>query len=588
MSRPGAKSDAVRVLIVDDNRDFAENVAGLAPTVAHDHATALQFAATESFDVAIVDQKLPDGRGTELLAELRELLPDLVTMVVTAFVSLDNSLAALRERAFAFVGKDSDPDELVETIARAAENARLRRENRSLRQLHAATLLAIPDFLLLVDRAGLVESVNRSHQALCPGPPQLAIGRPLDDIVAPFVLEQSSLKEWLDRVRSGDAAAELTLELTDHEGAHLIVGLRAVALEAVHQPLVLLRAVDLSERIALERRLAESEHLAALGRLVTSIAHDLRNPLAGIRALSQLLRRSCGGVPRDAENLDEILALADRMSATLSDLLDFARPGTRRDEPLQLAELLASLVVAARLWPAAECHSIELELGQTSPAAVVVLGVRERVEGLFANLLDNALQAAPSGGHIRVTLSVVDDHAEVAIEDDGAGIAAEVLPRLFQPFVTTKTRGTGLGRRSSRRTSTHSVARSRSTARPSWAAHGSRPACRCAAQLAMAAARTRRRRRHRHSARRSPLPRAPRAARHPPRALRHRWAGGRRAVSSRRAGSACCGGCCSRSRRRTRSPANPATASSFPCQARRSSRRTRECRGSAPTAPTAS
>lgn len=349
MSRPGAKSDAVRVLIVDDNRDFAENVAGLAPTVAHDHATALQFAATESFDVAIVDQKLPDGRGTELLAELRELLPDLVTMVVTAFVSLDNSLAALRERAFAFVGKDSDPDELVETIARAAENARLRRENRSLRQLHAATLLAIPDFLLLVDRAGLVESVNRSHQALCPGPPQLAIGRPLDDIVAPFVLEQSSLKEWLDRVRSGDAAAELTLELTDHEGAHLIVGLRAVALEAVHQPLVLLRAVDLSERIALERRLAESEHLAALGRLVTSIAHDLRNPLAGIRALSQLLRRSCGGVPRDAENLDEILALADRMSATLSDLLDFARPGTRRDEPLQLAELLASLVVAARL-----------------------------------------------------------------------------------------------------------------------------------------------------------------------------------------------------------------------------------------------
>ncbi len=448
MIRGETRLDAVRVLIVDDNRDFAENVAGLAqlrgldPTVVYDRASALAIAATDSFDIAIVDQKLPDGRGTELLAELRNLMPDLVTMVVTAFVSIENSLAALREGAFAFVGKDCEPSELVETIARAAENARLRRENRALRQLHEATLLAIPDFLLLVDRAGLVESVNRTHAALCPGPPQLAIGRPLDDIVAPFVREQSSLLDWLDRVRSGAATAERTLECPDVAGVPLIVGLRAVALESDSEPLVLLRAVDLTERISLERRLSESEHLAALGRLVSSIAHDLRNPLAGIRALTQLLRRSAGESPRDAENLDEIVGLADRMNATLSDLLDFARPGTRREQPLQLAELLSAVVVEARRWPVANGHTIELDL---APKAAVVRGVRERVEGLFANLIDNALQAAPVGGHIRLALDVDSADAEIAVEDDGPGIAADVLPRLFQPFVTTKTRGTGLG-----------------------------------------------------------------------------------------------------------------------------------------------
>lgn len=448
MIRGDGKLDAVRVLIVDDNRDFAENVAalaqlrGLAPTVVHDRASALALAAVEPFDVAIVDQKLPDGRGTELLAELRERLPDLVTMVVTAFVSLDNSLAALREGAFAFVGKDSEPDELIETITRAAENARLRRENRTLRQLHEATLLAIPDFLLLVNRAGEVESVNRSHAVLCPGPAQLALGRPLDDIVAPFVREQSSLLVWLDRVRSGEAPAERTLEVPQGAGAPLIFGLRAVALESVREPLVLLRAVDLTERISLERRLSESEHLAALGRLVSSIAHDLRNPLAGIRALAQLLRRSRQESVRDAENLDEILALADRMGATLSDLLDFARPGTRREEPLQVAELLGSLVVEARRWPAADGRAIELDL---APKAAVVVGARERVEGLLANLIDNALQAAPTGGHLRVALSVDGPFAEVSVEDDGPGVADDVLPHLFQPFFTTKTRGTGLG-----------------------------------------------------------------------------------------------------------------------------------------------
>ncbi len=448
MIRGDARLDAVRVLIVDDNRDFAENVAGLAllrglaPTVAHDRATALQLAEREPFDVAIVDQKLPDGRGTELLAELRARLPDLVTMVVTAFVSLDNSLAALREGAFAFVGKDSEPDELVETISRAAENARLRRENRTLRQLHEATLLAIPDFLLLIDRTGRVESVNGSHAAFCPGPPQLAIGRPLDEIVAPFVRERTSLLVWLDRVRSGEAPAERTLELQDVNGAPLIVGLRAVSLESDREPLLLLRAVDLTERISLERRLSESEHLATLGRLVSSIAHDLRNPLAGIRALAQMLRRTRSEVARDAENLDEIVALSDRMGATLSDLLDFARPGTRREEPLQLAELLGSLVVEARRWPAADGRSNELDL---APKAAVVVGARERVEGLLANVIDNALQAAPAGGRLRITLAVDDGIADVIVEDSGPGVAPDVLPHLFQPFFTTKTRGTGLG-----------------------------------------------------------------------------------------------------------------------------------------------
>lgn len=448
MIRGSSRRDSVRVLIVDDNRDFAENLGalselrGLTPTLARDCASARAAVRDETFDVAIVDQKLPDGRGTELLAELRQRFPELVTLVVTAFVSLDNSLAALREGAFAFVGKDSDPEELLETIARAAENAKLRRENRALRDLHDATLLAIPDFLLLVDESGRVVSVNRRHHALCPRPPQEALGRPLDEVIGAGVREQGSLAQWAVDVRAGAGPVERTLELADAEGRKHILGLHAVALAPPSEPLVLLRAVDLTERISLERRLSDSEHLATLGRLVSSIAHDLRNPLAGIRALSQILRRSVARAPHDAENVDEIIALADRMSATLADLLDFARPGPRRDEPLQLAELLGSLVVAAQRWPAAEGRRIEVDFARR-PA--LVRGARDHVESLFANLIDNALQAAPPGGRVRVTLAAEADHAEVAVEDDGPGVSPEIAARLFQPFVTSKTRGTGLG-----------------------------------------------------------------------------------------------------------------------------------------------
>ena len=448
----GTRQGTVRVLVVDDNRDFAENVAALArsrgldPTIAHDRRGALLLARTEPFDVAVVDQKLPDGVGTALLAELRTLLPDLVTMVVTAFVSLDNSLAALREGAFAFVAKDSEPDELIETIARAAENARLRRENRTLRQRHDAILQAIPDFLLLVDGSGTVESVNRRHPALCPDAPDCANGRSLDEVVAAGVRLRESLGAWIAQVRRGEAPAERTLELGGGGDGLSILGLRAVPLGSSSTAPVLLRAVELTDRISLERRVAESEHLATLGRLVSSIAHDLRNPLAGIRALTQLVQRSRSASARDQENLAEVVALIDRMHATLSDLLDFARPGTRRDEPLQLAELIDSLAVETRRWPTAEGRTVEVDLAH-EPATIT--GTRERVKALLANLLanllDNALQAAPAGGRARVSLRREGRRVEIAVEDDGPGVPTELLPRLFQPFVTTKTRGTGLG-----------------------------------------------------------------------------------------------------------------------------------------------
>jgi signal transduction histidine kinase len=131
------------------------------------------------------------------------------------------------------------------------------------------------------------------------------------------------------------------------------------------------------------------------------------------------------------------------MHATLSDLLDFARPAVRREELLSLRSLLESLQVEAKRWPVCDERSVEL----VAPPGVdaELLAARDRLAGTFANLLENALQAIPSGGKVRVTLRRSGDIAEVDVEDDGPGIDPEILPRLFQPFVTTKTRGTGLG-----------------------------------------------------------------------------------------------------------------------------------------------
>ena len=439
--------DAIRVLIVDDNRDFADNLAELArlyrlePHVAGDCRGALRLAAAQRFDVAVVDEKLPDGRGTELLARLRQIQPDLVALVVTAFVSLDNALAALHEGAFAFIGKDADAEDLVRTLARAAENAVLRRENRGLRGLQQAILDALPDLLLVVDAQGRLESANHSHPRFCPDP-ERALGRRLDEVTAPEVRQRLALEPWLAEVAAGRASGERTVDLTGGDAS--IHGLRAVPLPSDPRGRMLLRVSDLTERITLERRLTEAENLATLGRLVSSIAHEIRNPLAGIRALAQLLERT-NPAPRERENLGEILALTDRMHATLSDLLDYARPGARRAERLELVSLIGSFVLEARRWPSAEGRTLALAIDDPRPFEIEA--ARDRLLGLCSNLIDNALQAAPAGGRVSVSWRRIagSGAGELSVEDDGPGLAPEALSHLFEPFFTTRTRGTGLG-----------------------------------------------------------------------------------------------------------------------------------------------
>ncbi len=441
--------ELVRVLIVDAHRDFAENLSefgrlnGLAPVICGTCGEARQRIVAEAFDVAIVDQRLPDGLGIELLADLRASCPDVVTIVVTASVSLDDTLAALHQGAFAFMAKDCDPDELLAAIARAAENAKLRRENRGLRDLHETILRALPDLLLLIDDSLRIVSASRQHALLCPGGTAAAVGRPVHDVVAPSLRERFDFGELLREARVKSGETERTIEVRDAAGRLWILGLRAIPLPAEASPLTLVRVVDLTDRIELERQLTDAQHLATLGRMVSSIAHEVRNPLAGIRALAQLLQRRFKHSPNDHESATEILGLTDRMHATLSDLLEFARPGGRREETIDLVALVESLQKEALRWPFAKGRRIEFVRVGDRPLQLVA--APERVFGAIENLVQNALHAVATDGRVRLTLADSDRGCELTVEDDGPGIAADVLPRLFQPFFTTKTHGTKLG-----------------------------------------------------------------------------------------------------------------------------------------------
>ncbi len=191
--------------------------------------------------------------------------------------------------------------------------------------------------------------------------------------------------------------------------------------------------------LALERRLARAENLAAMGRLTATLAHEIKNPLAIIRGSARRL----GKLEPEAQRMaDSVVEEVDRLTSTVSRYLQFAR-GERGPEGR--GDLAAAVVATLELLEAEfRERGCELERAlEDGPIPVRLDG--ESLRQLALNLLLNALEALPEGGRVRVSLARHGAAAELRVEDDGSGFPPDVLARQGEPFVTTKAQGTGLG-----------------------------------------------------------------------------------------------------------------------------------------------
>jgi signal transduction histidine kinase len=196
-----------------------------------------------------------------------------------------------------------------------------------------------------------------------------------------------------------------------------------------------------AERAQLQTELRRSERLAALGKLLAGVAHEVRNPLAGIRSTVQLWER---GIGPDAESFVNLRDEVDRLEGIVSRLLHFSRADAQDHVAGDLNSVVAE---AARLaGGAAESQGVrvELELDPTVPEVEMAPPAMLQV---FRNLTTNALHAMPGGGVLRLTTHFDRARrlAEARVADTGPGLAPDILAHLFEPFYTTKPGGTGLG-----------------------------------------------------------------------------------------------------------------------------------------------
>ncbi len=189
-----------------------------------------------------------------------------------------------------------------------------------------------------------------------------------------------------------------------------------------------------------EALLQEQETLATLGKMAAVVAHEVRNPLAAIKGVLQVLRGRHAPPSQDRPIIDEVVERLDTLNALIEDLLVFARPTEPKLTSLALSPVIHSSVRLIRQDPALS----QLDVDVAGPD-VIVLGDPTLLQRLFLNLLLNAAHAMDGRGTIRIDVTRHDESCLVRISDTGPGIPADVRHRIFEPFFTTKSRGTGLG-----------------------------------------------------------------------------------------------------------------------------------------------
>lgn len=294
--------------------------------------------------------------------------------------------------------------------------------------------------------AGILTLDGERHVTSMNGParqvlklPAFAPGAPLDEVFGAWPPLRGALVEGL--AATGSERWSRYVEVPAGEKT-LTLRLALLPLGEVGGPERILTIEDLTERVELRQQMGRVERLASLGRLSAGIAHEVRNPLTGISLLLDDLHDRLLSNTGDQQLIRRALQEIERLEALVTELLKFSSQTDLRLEPGDIGEVLRStLFLIGKQCEHKRVALIE-ELADDIPPFPLDAN---KLKQCFLNLVNNALEAMPDGGTLKVQSKVSEGEVLVAISDTGVGIPADRLKLIFEPFYTSKGDGTGLG-----------------------------------------------------------------------------------------------------------------------------------------------
>ncbi len=338
------------------------------------------------------------------------------------------ALTSLTGHALAFLA--------VALLARrlAVEVQAGRRELHELGEIHRRIVDSVSSGLLTVSRAGEISSFNREAERITGWSGAEVLGGRLDELFPALGPVDAAGPQERRQVR---------FESRDGRKLHLGMSVSVLRDPAGRADGAIVIFQDLTRVVEMEEELRRSERLGAIGQLAAGLAHEIRNPLASLSGAIELLTADLPSADRSSHTLAQIVRReTSRLNRLVSDFLTYARPGPGRFEPVALADLFDEL--RELVHRDASC-GVELEL--EVPPEARALGNSDQLRQVFWNLVLNAAQSDPDDHVVRVRVRADADlrELEICVEDRGCGIAPDALARIYEPFFTTKPRGTGLG-----------------------------------------------------------------------------------------------------------------------------------------------
>jgi PAS domain S-box-containing protein len=444
---------ALDILVIEDDAHTRDNLRDILELDDHRVASAgsgseaLKRRDWERFSAIILDRRLPDASAEELMPRLKAAAPDAAVIVVTGYSDIQGAIAALRQGATDYLLKPLNVDLLRKTLSRIAERRQLalakERSEAAFRQLVEAAdcvivILGADDHKILyfspfaerLSGFSATEARGRDYLELlvlegdrCAVADEFGrviAGNPIHGFQNPIVCRDKSLRWMTWNARY----------LSDYE----------------ERPAILQVGLDTSFLREAQERALQSERLAAIGQMVTGLAHESRNALQRSQACLEMLALCVRDQPQALDLIKRLQHAQDHLHTLYEDVRSYAAPINLDKKPCNLQQVWRE--AWAHLEPAAREKHAELrestdgvDLGCTADSF--------RLGQVFRNILENALSACspPVVIDIGAAGALMDGRPAICIRvhDNGPGIGLEQRHKIFDPFFTTKAKGTGLG-----------------------------------------------------------------------------------------------------------------------------------------------